>query len=113
MAQGKKQAANKTQVKLVWDKVTRAPTVYTNQLVVSHSGGEFYLIFGEMQIPTILHDEKPPTEIKVKEVARIAVTPDMAVQFANVLSESVSRFLARLVDEEIESEEAEDDDENV
>lgn len=89
-----------------WDSTENIPTLYANQIAIMHTGNEFYLIFGEVQIPIILNqdsDELPET-LQISPVAKIAVSPSQMRQFADVINQNVQNYLSRFMPEETEND---------
>ena len=87
-------------INLIWQSAENLPTVYANQVLVSHSGPEFYLVFGEVTTPAILGDisNNLPDNLSVKPVIKIAITPEMIFQMADIIKTNVDRFLRRAND---------------
>ena len=83
-------------IKLVWDEAANVPTVYANQLYITHAGNEFYLVFGEMTPVYRIDMANPPEQLEIKPVARIAVTPENMVRFADAIAENMASFKERL-----------------
>ncbi|NOR04746.1 MAG: hypothetical protein GQ575_00360 [Deltaproteobacteria bacterium] len=80
-----------------WGDVTKAPTVYANQLLISHMGSEFYLIFGE--ISAIFHGgkEQLPESLEIQPRVKIAITRKNMIAFAKVIQQNTQDFLDRVV----------------
>jgi hypothetical protein len=86
-------------IPLRWEGIDIIDTIYANELVITHAGGrEFYLIFGEVQIPVIINPEveRPPDVIKVKPVVKLAIPRDEMIKFAATINDNVSRYLDRV-----------------
>ena len=84
------------QVQLVWEDPSVLPTLYANQAYVSHVGKEFYVIFGEAQIPVLTHvDPDALHEVKVKPVAKLVFTPEGISGISKALADNVRRFHER------------------
>jgi hypothetical protein len=60
-----------------WNFDKDIPTIYANQLLITHMGGEFYLIFGEVDFPVTygIESDEVPDVLKVNPVAKVVVTP--------------------------------------
>lgn len=71
------------------------PTVYANQLLISHAGPEFYLIFGELVPPTVVAEGRLPDKIDIKPVVKIAVSPESMLRVADAIATNVQRFRER------------------
>jgi hypothetical protein len=84
-----------SQVSLKWQPAEDLQTIYANQIMVSHSGPEFYLVFGEVITPAVSgHPFGPiPTELPVKAVVKIAITPPAMLEMANLINSNIDRFL--------------------
>jgi hypothetical protein len=82
-------------IRLEWKNNDSLKTVYSNQLLVTHAGAEFYLIFGEVVPPTILDGSQIPEYLDIEPVTRIAVSHEMMEKFIEVLNENLSKFKAQ------------------
>src|SRR3972149_5297580 len=82
-------------VPVQWGIPDSLPTVYANQLIITHAGSEFYLIFGELVPPTILGEGNLPEKVDIKPVAKVAVSPEAMLRFAEVIASNVKRFTER------------------
>jgi hypothetical protein len=83
------------QIRLIWKNLSDLNTIYANQLLISHSGGEFYLIFGEF-LAAEIDVENPPNTAIIKPVAKIAISPRAMQRMANIITENVSKFKDRV-----------------
>ena len=81
-----------------WEGVEDFPTAYANQMVITHVGSEFYIIFGEIQLPILLNPEVDtvPEIIKIRPVAKVAVAYDEMLKMASAISENVSKYLDKI-----------------
>ena len=79
-------------VRLVWGSSINVPTTYANNLFITHTANEFYLVFGELSPVTELDIEQVPEYLEIKPVAKIAVTPENMVKFADVIAENMVKF---------------------
>jgi hypothetical protein len=86
---------NKTEqgieVRLEWAEATELTTIYANHLYITHSGGEFYLVFGELA-PLDIDKDNPPDVMQIKPVAKIVVSPDKMLSIADAIALNVSNF---------------------
>lgn len=62
-------------VPLIWQSPRDLPTIYANDVYVTHAGREFQMVFGEMQLPVVNQDIGESVE--VKPVAKIVVSYGM------------------------------------
>lgn len=88
----KTQSQEKVEVKLVWDKPAEAPTLYANNLIISHSGNEFYLVFGEMEPWLELEPSTIPIELRIKPLVKIAISNENMLKFTKIISGNVNNF---------------------
>lgn len=83
-------------LKLVWGSPADIPTVYANNLYITHAGNEFYLVFGEMSPITQLDASNLPDHLEIKPVAKIAVTQENMMKFADAIAENTARFKEKI-----------------
>jgi hypothetical protein len=83
------------QVPMVWGDWKNTQTTYANHLFITHQSGEFYLVFGELSHPMVIQptQESIPDRVEITPVARIALTPETMVRFAEVIASNVNKFL--------------------
>jgi len=81
-----------------WALGEPVPTVYANQLFITHFGGEFYLVFGELAPTT--EPGSVPECVWVKPVARIAVAPENMARMADAIRENVAKYRQERAGEE-------------
>jgi len=68
-------------------------TIYANQMIITHGGGEFYMIFGELIPPLRLGPEDQlPKEIEISPVAKIAVTPENMEKFCTAIQSNIEKY---------------------
>lgn len=85
------------QLKLEWDSTDDFVTNYANQVLVTHAGRkEFYLVFGEATPPMLIDatQDMIPDKLRVRVVAKIALSPATMIEFANAINTNVDRFLS-------------------
>ncbi len=77
-----------------WGTGEQAPTFYANQLFISHTGNEFYLVFGELS-PIISLDKQDdlPDYLEIKPVVKIAVSPPNMVNFTKAIQENMGKLV--------------------
>lgn len=88
----KQNAQEKVEVRLVWDKPSEAPTIYANNLIISHSGSEFYMVFGEMEPWLELDPSIAPIELTIKPIVKIAISHENMLKFAEVINGNVNQY---------------------
>jgi hypothetical protein len=83
------------QVLLRWGALDQAPTIYANQLLITHTGGEFYLIFGEVSPLGLIDKDNLPTQLEIKPIIKIVITPENMPAFAKVIQQNVENYKKR------------------
>jgi hypothetical protein len=86
-------------VKLKWGSDEDLPTIYANNLFISHAGQEFYIVFGEAAL-TIVDKENPPDTLEIKPVVKLAISPQNMLTFLEVIKNNVERYKNRIESEE-------------
>ena len=79
------------EIPVIWGSAHDAPTVYANQLLISHAGAEYYLVFGELVPPLVLDNSNLPAKIEIKPLVKIAVTHEMMLRFAEAIQTNIKR----------------------
>ncbi len=73
-------------------------TIYANHFLITFTGTEFYLIFGEV-IPPALVDEDDlsavPEFVDIKPLARLAITPATMLKITDAINRTVKNTLGR------------------
>ena len=84
------------QIRLRWQDASDLPTLYANQVYITHAGTEFYVVFGEVQLP-VLTNKKPEEleELQVKPVAKLVFTSEGIVPVVQAMADNVRKFLER------------------
>ena len=83
---GQRKVEEPVEIPTRWEAGEQLPTVYANQLLITHAGPEFYITFGELIPPLALKKEELPDKIEIKAVARIAVSREAMRAFAEVIN---------------------------
>ena len=101
----KKSVARKQRaIQSKWETGEDVPVEYANQVFVSHAGGEFYLVFGQLVSPHVSTPEPDAKElpdfIPIKPVARLAIAPAAMVRILQALQSNVERFAQTLEQKE-------------
>ena len=84
-------------ITLEWPRRVDLPTRYVNAVLISHSGPEFRLVFGEAEVPFVL-EEGIAGEIKsipVKPIVKLAIAPEAMISIARVINENLDKYLAK------------------
>lgn len=94
-----KEKGKMVQVSLKWGSDEDLDTRYVNHLSITHSGPEFYLTFGELSFPPIMSEEDISSELEIKPVVRLAISPDSMKSIANAIQINMERY-SQVEDEE-------------
>lgn len=73
-----------------WAEDESVPTVYANQLLVSHGGPEFFMVFGMLLPPT--NPGELPDVVRIKPVVRVVVARDAMPGFVHAMTENLRRY---------------------
>lgn len=79
-------------IKLSWQNSFDIPSTYANALMAAHSGNEFYLIFGEVQLPFGEETTELSNSLEVRPLVKIVLTPDSMVRFLEVMQDNIQKF---------------------
>ena len=88
-------ASGRRELQVRWE-MSDVPTIYANQLLLTHGGPEFYFIFGEI-IP--VDDADPmqvPDVLKVRPRVRIAVSREVMHSFVDAIDNNFAKFSEKL-----------------
>ncbi len=90
-------------IPIKWGDVSKLPTIYSNQLIVQHTGSECYLVFGE--ISSIAHGEEKqlPENLEVQPRVKIAITHKNMIAFAKVIHQNTQNLLNRVIPDQDET----------
>jgi hypothetical protein len=94
-------------VPIRWGDNEDLVTVYSNNLLITHAGREFYFLFGELVPPNARLIPKPKYAF-VKPIVRVAVTPETMLSIADAIQKNVKAYLEKLEGAQIK-EKAKDD----
>ncbi len=86
---------DKVSIEFHWEKHD-IPTIHVNQLLITHAGPEFYLIFGEV-VP--IDEDNPsqlPKVLAVKPRVRVAVPREMMGVFVEAINVNYGKFVTKL-----------------
>jgi len=85
-------------IRTVWpkDAISEAHTIYANQLLITHAGPEFFLVFGVVTPVLAGPDEELDIAelgpLTVTPVAKIAVSPDTIAAMAEAIQSNVETY---------------------
>jgi hypothetical protein len=83
------------QVRLVWGSVENIETVYVNHASIVHTANEFYLVFGELPMPSISDPSEVPDKLTIIPKVRLAISPRAMKEIARVISENYDKYAKR------------------
>ncbi len=73
-----------------WAEDNSVPIVYANQVLISHGGPEFFMVFGVLLPPA--NPAELPDVVKIKPLVRIVVARDAMPAFVHAMSENLRRY---------------------
>lgn len=77
-------------IPLEWEERDDVPIVYANQVLISHAGPEFFLVFGTV-IPPVNTTEIPDT-LKIKPQVRVVVSREAMGAIVKAMNDNLRRF---------------------
>lgn len=99
MAENKKDklVVDSKDIPLSWKTAENLPTIYANQLLISHTGPEFYLIFGEVITPAIQGkvDKTIPEKLEVEPVLKISIPHSMMGEISELIKSNYETFKSK------------------
>lgn len=79
-------------IPIYWEDDKDLQTHYVNHMFVSHNGGEFYIVFGELSPFVRNANMKLPDEVFVKPIIKIVLTSENMKEFLDVLNKNYQNF---------------------
>ena len=84
-------------IELRWGDIDELPTLFANHVVITHaSGDEFYLIFGEAGPPSEILRGEPLSHIKIRPVAKIALSPGSMLRIAAAVQQNAANWQRKM-----------------
>lgn len=84
------------QARLRWQDTAGLPTLYANQVYITHAGTEFYVVFGEVQLPVLVNVRPEDIgELEVKPVAKLVFTPEAIIPIVEAMADNLRSFQRR------------------
>jgi hypothetical protein len=74
-------------------------TIYANHFLITFTGSEFYLVFGEAVPPALIDEndlDSVPEFVDIKPVARLAVSPTTMLKITDAITRTVRNSLQRV-----------------
>jgi len=87
---GPHQPSFQVRVPLEWAEDDEVPIVYANQVLVSHGGPEFFIVFGVVMPPT--NPAELPDALKIQPQVRVVVSRDAMPSIVNALNVNLGRY---------------------
>lgn len=79
-------------IPLEWESGDEVPILYANQVMVSHLGPEFFLVFGAVVPPP--QSDQLPDSLRIHPQVRIAIAREAMPAIVQALNDSLTRFRA-------------------
>jgi len=73
-----------------WEEDGSVPLVYANQVLVSHSGPEFFVVFGVLMPPA--NPNELPDALRIKPQARVVIARDAMPGIVQALGDNLRRY---------------------
>ena len=81
-------------VPLEWEDGTDVPILYANQVLVSHGGPEFFIVFGVVVPPT--NPDQVPDTYRIQPQVRVVVSREAMPGIVQALVDNLARYRAAL-----------------
>lgn len=83
---------------LRWTMPEDLKTLYANHFLITYSGTEFYLVFGEL-VPPFIADEANladlPDFVEIKPVVRLAISAEAMEKIADAINRNLGKNIKR------------------
>lgn len=91
-APGDTAAAPNFQVRipLEWQSADEVPIVYANQVMISHAGPEFFVVFGVVLPPD--SPEQIPDSFRIQPQVRVVVAREAMPAIVQAMSDNLNRY---------------------
>jgi hypothetical protein len=86
--------AFQVRVPVEWDEAADIPIVYANQVLVSHGGPEFFVVFGVVMPPT--SPDQIPDSYRIRPQVRVVISREAMPAIVHALHENLARYQAAL-----------------
>ncbi len=81
-------------IPLEWADDEDVPIVYANQVLVSHGGPEFFVVFGVVLPPT--NPNELPDVLQIRPQVRVVVSRDSMASIVKALNDNLHRYEHKL-----------------
>jgi hypothetical protein len=79
-------------IPLEWQDDDDVPIVYANQVLISHAGPEFFLVFGTVVPP--LNTTEIPDTFKIRPQVRVVVSREAMGPIVQAMNDNLRRYQA-------------------
>ena len=87
---GASQPTFQVRIPLEWEEADELPIVYANQVLISHAGPEFFLVFGVVMPP--INTAELPDTLKIRPQVRVVVSREAMGSIVQAMNENLQRF---------------------
>lgn len=77
-------------VRLEWEDDPDVPIVYANQVLVSHGGPEFFVVFGVLLPPA--NPDQLPDALQIHPQVRVVISRDAMPAIVQALNDNLRRY---------------------
>lgn len=84
------QPSFQVRIPLEWDETVQVDTVYANQVLISHGGPEFSLVFGFVIPP--LNTTELPDALRIEPQIRVVIARDAMPAIVQAMNENLRRY---------------------
>lgn len=82
-------------IRLRWGLGEDLETIHINQMIINHSGPEFYVTFGELYPPPFTDPSELPEELEIRPRVRLAIAPEAMIRIMEVINDNVSQYMKK------------------
>lgn len=77
-------------IPIEWEDTEDVPIVYANQVLISHAGPEFFMVFGVVVPP--LNTTELPDSLKIHPQVRVVVSREAMGSIVQAMNDNLQRF---------------------
>jgi hypothetical protein len=77
-------------IPIEWEDSEEVPIVYANQVLISHAGPEFFMVFGVVVPP--LNTTELPDSLKIRPQVRVIVSREAMGSIVQAMNDNLQRF---------------------
>jgi hypothetical protein len=79
-------------VRLEWEDDPEVPILYANQVLVSHGGPEFFVVFGVLLPPN--NPDQMPDALQIRPQVRVVISREAMPSIVQALNDNLQRYRA-------------------